>query len=288
MTGPDESPLTAIGGLDPTLRDAPPAPGSPRYQAILETAMTQTTLLPTPATGRPAPTRPARPARRRWVFAGSAVTAVAAALAAVVVLAPGGSKQSPSAVVLTAADHLGAVAGLRADSTYTDRLGQVTRSTIEVDGATARIVDHRSAADGGTLTVTLIGGRRYAQAGGNLSSMPATGDNSLAPYPDAARDVVTAVVGDSAVTRAGTDDVRGTKSTHYHLDMSGTAQHKLSRLPVTELAWFDLDSPQDVRSLDVWVAGGTLRRVTMTATFGTTDTVLYDLGAAITITAPTR
>jgi hypothetical protein len=225
---------------------------------------------------------------RRWAIVGSAATAVIAGLVGVFVSDSGSVPPSQASVVLAAAEQFGSVDSMRADETYTSQLGKVTSSQVELDGTNVKITQNRSAEDGGRLVITLINGRRYAQAGGHLSSVAATGDNTLAPYPGAARDVVKTVAGDSEVTKVGAGEVRGTKATHYHLDMPDAARQKLSRLPKTELAWFDLDSPQDVTSVDVWVTGKTLRRITVNAGFRTSDAVYYDFGAPITITTPTK
>jgi hypothetical protein len=271
MARSDRDPLDLVGGLDPALRDAPPAQGSPRYDAILEQAMTQTT---TPSVTLSETRRP-RPARR-WAYAGAAALAAAAALVAGLVLMP---EKSPagSGIVLTAAEQLTDSTTVRGHSAFDHPGDPTTTADIEWDGRSSRIVFHET---DGIRTVTTVGGMVYEEFGGRITTVKATVGNSLAAYPTSARDVVRAVVTNN--------DVRRVDDHHYRLTMTDSTRQALSGVAKGELAWFDLDSPKDVNSVDIWVTGTRLDRLTMTGSFGTSDMSYTDFGAPITITAPKK
>jgi hypothetical protein len=271
MARSDKDPLKLVGGLDPALRDAPPAPGSPRYDAILESAMTQTTTTPITMTE---PRRP-KPMRRR-AFVGAAALAAAVAVVAVVVPM---SHKSPAAsgIVLTAAEQLSDSTTVRGHATF-DHPGDPTATAdIEWDGKSSRIVFHET---DGIRVVTTIGGTVYEEFGGKINTVKATAANSLAAYPKSARDVVRAVVTNN--------DVQQVKDNHYRLTMTDSTRQALGAVATGELAWFDLDSPQDVTSVDIWISGDRLDRLTMTGSFGSSDMRYTDFGAPITITAPRK
>jgi hypothetical protein len=152
-----------------------------------------------------------------------------------------------------------------------------TTADIEWDGKSSRIVFHEA---GGVRTVTTIAGTIYEEFDGQIQTVQATVANSLAPFPKSARDVVRAVVTNN--------DVHQVEDDHYRLTMTDSSRQALGGVAKGELAWFDLDSPEDVNSVDIWVSGDRLDRLTMTGSFGSSDMRYSDFGAPITITVPKK
>ncbi|PRY30682.1 hypothetical protein [Pseudosporangium ferrugineum] len=245
------------------------------------------------------PIRTAVPApRRRWALL---TTGVAAAAVAAVVLALGQGGPSPSdgtkradagAVLLAAAEQTGKVTTLRFSQPPSGAAGFSAEG--EVSGADWRVVS-KGETPGGTTT-TVIGDVRYVTTGGSTTKEKIPQGERLAPFARAAGDLTRAVSQDRNVVEVGTEDVRGTRTTHYRLTLPARTSaadpaSAVTKLPPDELAWFDLegiDAYSDPVTLDIWVAGDLVRRIAGTvANQGPLTSVeFYDFNAPVTITAP--
>ncbi|MDP9820054.1 hypothetical protein [Spirilliplanes yamanashiensis] len=283
----DDRELDLLRGLDPALRDAPPAPGSARYDAVLERAMTQQTISPAPAPGRTARTPKRR--WRGWAAATGVAAAVVAGAVAVAVL--GGPAPSASAAVLQAADRTGAVTSLRFASRIVDSPAGFA-ATGEVAGADYRIV---RTGEGVTSTTTVVGDDVWETGpDGAVTRGKVEEGDRLAPFGRSAANLVRAVAGDGDVTEVGTERLRGVETTHYRLtvpERTSAAQeaHPLSALPAAELMWFDLEGVDSfgTLTLDVWVAGDLIHQLSAGVAGQSTHVVeFHDFGAAITVTPP--
>lgn len=302
MNAFDEHDLDGLRPLDPALRDAPPAPGSPRYRAILDRAVTQkrSTASNISPAGRTAVR--ARSGRRAWFGWVGAVTAAAASVVAVSVVVLGGSPQSASAAVLAAAERTGQATSLRMEmhlpTVDGDGIPPVRTTTIlgEVKGADFRLVHHSAPVDD-PVTVTVIGDVRYFSSDTGTTSERIPAAERKAPFARAARDVVRAAADASDTEKVGTEKVRGVDTTHYRLTVKpagGSARpvHPLADLPDTELDWFGVASfikkAQADVVVDLWVADGLIRRSDLSAPAEKwrQSTEYFDFEAPITITAP--
>jgi hypothetical protein len=278
MAGPDDEVLAA---LDPTLRDAPPAPGSPRYQAILERAMTQT-LSTAPTSFQPAP------AKRRWKGWTAAAAGLAAAAVAAVMVLPG---QTPSAAaaVLTASDKTAKATTGRAQVVNTgDGAGTSSTANAEFNGADVRIVYPAHA--NGTMIVTMLGDKRITSTPGGAITNEVTVPPSerFTPFARSAADVVRAALSSAAsVQKIGTEKVRGAEATHYRVKLTATSRAALGKLSPSETFWFDLEAPGDVATVDVWVADDLIRRVKVAGDRNST-TEFWDFGSRIEVKRPGR
>jgi len=298
MTAYEDNDLDLIGELDPLRRAAPPAPGSARYEAIREKAMTPTINHTEPA-HRPDTAR--RHRRRRIGIGALATGAVAAAVAVAVAFGTSGTPRPPVAppaaasgpkLLLTAARQTGEVRSLRfAQATHG---GGNFGATGEVAGDRSRVV---STGEGTSSTATIVGDVLYTtSADGRTTHKRLTATDKPVPFARAAADVVRAVTGDADVEVVGSEPVRGVTTTHYRLTISertGAAgpASPLASLPDNELVWFDWDgigAYSGAVTVDVWVAGNLIRRIGGTVAgqepFPTTD--FFDFNAPITITAP--
>lgn len=138
--------------LDPTLHDAPPAPGSVRYEAIRAKAQP-------------------RRARRRMTWA-AAATGVAASVLLATVVVLGGDDKPASAAVLAAAEGTEKVVTLRGTTRSEIKTGGTSTTTIEANGSDLRIVTHD---DIGTITTTIVGDTTYETKSIGLRPRPADG-----------------------------------------------------------------------------------------------------------------
>ncbi|MEV6843739.1 hypothetical protein [Actinoplanes sp. NPDC051411] len=284
MTARDDADLARLSRLDPARPDAAPAPGSLRYDLILEKAMTQTI----------SPPLPSRPAARRgltWrsaVLTGAvAVTLAAAATAGVLATRPG----SASAAVLTAATRTGEVTSLRTVDESVDAGGGHSTTRAEFSGDDLKLVSQDSI---GTDELTVVGGYAWenkTEQGRteNSGKQKLTPQSRLAPFAESTEHVIRAALQDANVKRLGTTEIRGSKATHYRLDLTDVSRAALTALPEAELAWFDLDSVHRSATVDIWIADDLIQRIVVHVPDYMQSTIdFYDFNAPVSITAPTK
>ena len=113
-----------------------------------------------------------------------------------------------------------------------------------------------------------------------------------APYAESSAAIVEAAVSESTVTEVGVEDVRGVEATHYHVRLDDAVIRRLGTLRPNQLSAFELENTSSIRSLDVWISDGYIRRLRVTQNYEAPDSSgttveFYDFGADITITPPT-
>lgn len=309
----DEEALNALADLDPAQADPPPASGSPRHRQILERAMSDQlsntnpnpqrsepteraggTDGPGPASPIAATTARGRPHRARWLaLAGAA--AVVSVIVGVIVLAEPDRPVTPVAALTAAATKTGQVTTLRLSGTD-DAGGENPRTTVtgEIDGAdyTTRFVDtDPQTGERSTSRTTVIGNRRWdTGTDGQTTVKTEPSAQRNAPYPSSSEVVVKAALKGATVTDLGKEEVRGTETTHYRIALGPSGIRALGELTPSQLARFELEYPQGVADLDVWVADDLIRRIHVRQKdeFNGTETIteFYDFGADITIRPP--
>ncbi len=283
MTGSDDWELTELRKVDPALRDAPPAPGSVRYDTILERAMSlQTATTNTNASTNAPMQRP--PRSRRWMGWAAAGTGVAASVLATVVVL-GGDSTSASAAVLAAAERTEKVVSLRGTTQTQDNTGKTTTTTMEANGADMKIVTKDTI---GTVTTTILGDIGYESTsdGQPPRTSPMSADERLAPFADAAANVVQAALDGGEVTDKGTEQVRGADARHYQVTLTAQSRKALAALPATQTAWFEVEDAQKITSIDIWTAGDLIRRIAVAQPELRTTSEFYDFGQPVTVTKP--
>jgi len=298
MTDPDPL-LAALAAIDPTVTDPPPAPGSTRDHQILERAMTATAVPPTPTDDDivvPVDRRVPRRTRRLLALAGAGVAATVVAIVAVTVAGAPGDRPDPVAALTEAAEVTGDVDSLRVHGVYVDEGGTRTLD-VEVDGRDYRLRTHSEpghvdaepdGSDGsGEWTIT-IGDQQWSDEDPEPITIPDELRN--VPFPEASRAVVQAALEGAEVTDEGTEDVGGVEATHYRIDLGAPGVAALRALAPNQVAMFELEYPEHVTSLDVWVADDLIRRIAHTfEEAGATGSVVLDysdFGADITIEPP--
>jgi hypothetical protein len=289
---PDDALLDELTHLDPTMADTPPVPGSSRYHLILEHAMTTTE---TTANNDRGVTDPA-PKRRRRRRIGVAATAAAAAIIAITAIAvfePGRTPAPVSAreALATAAATTGEVSSLRSEATYDSGDEPPTRLTGEIDGLDYTSTFRRVEPDGteNTSTVTVIGTTRWEEADGKVTKTQSPPESNNAPFPQASEAVVKAALTGSNVTDLGTEPVRGQEAQHYRIKLTDESKAALGALDPSQLSRFELEYPEGVVGLEVWVADDLIRRISVRSDWETGEgsTIeFFDFGADITIRPP--
>ncbi|MFI5842953.1 hypothetical protein ACIA8K_24915 [Catenuloplanes sp. NPDC051500] len=284
----EDTTLAVLRSLDPAVDDVPPAPGSARYDDIRRRVMSE---VAPQATGAPEVATPSRhvvrPARRKRLLAwtAAAITAVAASVVAVVAFGGVGGGPAADQVVLVAADTTAKVTSLRGVSETTAEDGGKSSSTVEASGDDLSIVT----VDGlGTITSISIGDTFYEKTEQDAEFRTGTLDpeSTLAPYAESAAAVVRAALRGGTVEEIGEEKVRGAETTHYRLPVTGAARDALAALPAQQTAWFELEQADEVSSIDVWVSGDLIHRITVDQGPRQAAVEFFDFGAPIRITAP--
>ncbi|MCB0993890.1 MAG: hypothetical protein KDB21_02280 [Acidimicrobiales bacterium] len=287
----DDELTQLLGPLDPTRDDPPPVAGSSRHAKILEHAMT-TTLTPRPDTGdavhEPVVALRRRPwANPRRLLAAAAVVVVLGL--GLATLWPGGT-QSAEAAVRSAAAELGEITSLRAEMTIVDEAGTST-AVGEFSGDNAHVVESWTDSDGleHTSAFTVVDDTMWSESAGRIESSPVGPNDRLAPFGTASAAVLRAALTGSEVTDLGEAALDGTTVRHIQLTMTPESRAALAALTPAELAWFELEYPEEVQTIEVHLSGDIIHQLTVVgSTAGTRSIRYFDLGEPVTITAPQR
>lgn len=253
---------------DPASTDASPHAGSVRYLAIKERAMSTTT-------------RPRRAAPLYLRVPAFAVVLVALVVT-VAVLIRSDEPVSAAQRVAAAAERTGSAVSLRAVLRYDD--GRVARAVVD-----GRDVEVR---EGGDVYVT-VGGKAYERGpDGRVRVGVEKPDETLAPFAEASEAVVLAALESDGVTEVGTGTVRGQAATHYRIVLDTAARSRLRALSPGVLGWFELEYPDQVSRIDVWVRDRLIHRIDVEQRYGPEDTPVrsttefFDFGAEVEIVPP--
>jgi len=301
MTSPQDHELTRLRRLDPVRHDAPPEPGSARYNAILEESMSGNDTITPPAARDGRATTSGIPQPRRWsrraiTWAGAAATtALVAAAAGVVALSPaghdvpgsGGGEPQALSIVLAAAENTGRIDSLRISMRRVLAIGERKSVVAAINGKNA---EGTITEDGITRKVVRVGGYEYSvDHTGKVTKrrLTAAENEDLPSFGRASEAVLRAALTGTAVTAVGTEQVRGVQATHYRVPLTAAPRAALRRLGTKTLGWFMLEFPDSVQSVDIWVADNLVRRVVVTTSAGTSTLEYYDFDTPITIKPPT-
>lgn len=284
----DERGWHDLVALDPSGGEAPPTPGSDRYDAIYARATERKTgavSMAVSTAGRSSRGRTGR-APRLVVLAAAAVVVV---LVAVMATGRLGSVDTASAteLVTEAARATGDVSSFRGRLTVEEN-GTVRSSDLEVDGA-----DIQVRGDGRSQSFTVVGDQIWEGDDPTPSSLPPTG--RLAPFGPSSEAVVLAALQSDSAVEIGEEEVSEQPATHYRIELDRTSRRALGRLTPGQLAWFELEYPEEVETLDVWVGDGLIRRIQVVSEWDAdetgpgdlrTTTEFYDFGAQVHIDPP--
>lgn len=76
--------------------------------------------------------------------------------------------------------------------------------------------------------------------------------------------MVTAALSGGHVADLGPAEVDGIEADQYRIEADDATREALAELAPTELAWFELEHPQQVTSIEIWVADDLIRRIEVT------------------------
>lgn len=288
MTAADDELLRALTDADPTRLDQPPAKGSERYLSILEVAMRKETAHETvESSPRKGGARSHLRLIPRPALVAAAVLLIALLAATIVVLRPG-NEANAFATVQAAAVKTGKVERLRATLSieYVDGSSSITQG--EMNGQDARIDTRSLSTDGSAFleSIVVIGDQMW-EAEDNGDPITITPGERLAPFANSCEAIMGAALETKAVSTEGSESIRDVSAKHYGIVLDSASRAALAKLSPGELAWFELEYPEDVNRLDVWVADGLVHRLVVESTLGKATVDFYDFDADISITPPT-
>lgn len=304
----DDDLLELLEQLDPARSEEPPAPGSSRYTAIQEQAMSKNTALvresapesDTDTDTHTGDTTTSTPRSRRplgrWRFV-AAAAAVVVAVGAGVVLRPG-NEPSAEATIVAAAEELAEVTSLRADMHVDNVAFGVGEITIEVSGYDSETVWEGSA-DGSPeeseqiviVTVDNVEYRTDLTGLTTVQTVETYMDEEGASFAESSAAIVTAVLEDADIDEVGTEEVQDVEATHYRVELADAGESALAALPDRQQDWFGLiigDGGLDRNvTVDIWVADGLVRRFDISSPdYGSQSVEFYDFNADIRVTPP--
>ena len=291
----DDALIGALAALDPTTADRPPVPGSTRYLSILEVAISRVPEL-TQADAATGTNEVAGHRRHRRLAASVAAAAIVALAVGIAVVAPGSDPAPASAAkaLAKAAETTGEVTAIRVEATY-ERPGTTNRLVAEVNGTDQRIKAIVTNADGSEerATIVVIDDTIW-EDGAKRTAVPEELNAAYAPSSVA---VVEAILDGSTLEDLGDEDVRGQSARHIRATLTPASRSALSALSPSQVAMFELEYPEAVNTLDVWIADDLIRRIVVTIeadggnngepSTNVATVEFYDFGADISISAPT-
>ncbi len=301
MTDRDEELIEHLQSLDPTGIDAPPAPGSTRYDHIKETIMTniEPSSPPTPPSQQPA-TAEQRPSPPRLLLVGAAAVAVVL-VAAVGLFATGNSTPSAAAAVRAAAQNSADIETFRMTFTSDDLAFLPEGSaTGAVDGNDVHLV-------AGDMEMIRIGDTEWFGQGGQFQSGPA---EVFTPFAEASSQVITAALASDDVTEEGAQILSGIETVRYRIELDDASREALANVPAQSQYWFTAETSEsaevtfdddgnevvvsagrsgfleDADAISLSIADDLIHQIEVST--GTTQFTItfFDFGADITITPP--
>jgi hypothetical protein len=271
-----------LAAADPTITDQPPRASSPRREQILAAARTPDAvpLVESATTTRGRSSRAQRGVR--WIVVAAAAIVV---FLIATVISPNHSGNATSTIVHVAA------ATAKIDSLrirlIDDANGDTTVLTADISGADS----HRVYVSGASrIDTTVIGATQWETIEGVNTKTTVSPDSQLGPFTPASQAVVRAALAGSTVTDLGTERLDQHDAKHYRITLSAEAQTQLGQLPAQQTAWFELESPAQVPSTEIWIADDLIVQIAVNATYATTTVTFFDFNAdiSISINAPTK
>ncbi|MEO6627959.1 MAG: hypothetical protein ABIP03_05260 [Aquihabitans sp.] len=126
---------------------------------------------------------------------------------------------------------------------------------------------------------------------GKHTALPEQRNAAYAPSSEA---VVKAILDGSTLKDLGDQDVRGATARHIRATLTPASRTALAALSPSQVAMFELENPDKIDTLDLWIADDLIRRMRVAADWGengqpevnVATIEFYDFGADITIAAP--
>ena len=160
------------------------------------------------------------------------------------------------------------------------------RLTAEFVGDDARIASESG--DGSNASVmTVLGDTVWYESGGEVMSESRTENDHLTPFAEASALVIDAALDGSRIEDLGRVDLDGVAVDRYRLEMTAESRSALAALTPQELAWFELEYPDSVSTIEVLVGDELIRGITVHGRDDVREMRFADFDAVIGIDAPT-
>lgn len=247
----------------------------------LDTSATDTSPMP------PQHSTARRHPRRTWRLAAGTAAATLVAAGGFVLLQSNDAPTAQAALV-SAANAMDEITSLEGELTSTVPGVSEGTTRVRVSGDDLQFTNESRYADGHTeaSTFTVVDWIGYETIGGQTTTRPVSPDEVGAPFGPSSAAVIAAALQGSEVTERGEAAIDGVVTTRYDVQLTDTSIAALSALTPNELGWFELEYPNDVKTLSVWIADDLVHQIEISQRDQTTRTRFYNFGGEITITAP--
>lgn len=194
---------------------------------------------------------------------------------------------SAHAAVTGAAEALGRTASLEGNLTTSSSEG-TSRSTIAVSKDAFQIRDETTYADGHRESAArvMVDGYLYETVDGLTTRTVADPDSAPAPFARSSRAVIDAVAGNSNIDVIGNQDLGGLITTRYDIRLDAGSIEALSKLRRDELAWFELEYPDQVDTVQLWISDGMIHQMEIHSQDQWTRLEFHSFGEPVHIEAP--
>lgn len=164
-----------------------------------------------------------------------------------------------------------------------------SRSTIRTIGDAIQVQTETTYADGHTEASeqVIIDGFIYETTTGRTTREPVAPHQVPAPFARSSAAVIKAALTDARIVLAGSENIGSVATTRYDVELSGGSIKALSGLEPNELSWFELENPDRVEYLRLWISDGDIKRLEVQSGVQHTQVEFQQVNADTSISAPT-
>ena len=215
------------------------------------------------------------------------VAAAVVVTAAVGIVLAGPSAPPAYATVVVAAEALGDIEALEGSLTRSSP-SRTSESTFRANGAAFQLRSEATYADGHVEASeqVLVDGYLYETIDGQTSRTLADPEQVPAPFARSSSAVISAATTGADVEDLGSEDLGAVSARRYDIRLGPDSVEALSKLERSELAWFELEYPERVDTMRVWIADGVIRQMELRSADQTTRIEFHNLGQEVDIDTP--
>lgn len=297
MSERDDEIAELLPSLDPAAIDAPPEPGSIRYDHIEDTIMTNIGSTTPTDLPPPEPSTPALAGTSRRLILLGAAAALVAVVGLGLLLAPT-STSGAEATVRTAAENSAEVTDFRIIFASDDfDFVPGGEAMVDIDGENVHMI-------AGDQEYIRFGDTEWFGEGGEFQSAPVV--ETWTPFGQASAEVVSAALSSEQVDDEGSETIRGTETTRYRIELDQPAREALAEVPSQSQYWFIAEGEEDAEFdesgtevpgqrygfledaevITIWVADELIHQIEVSTETTTFAFTFFDFGADITVTPP--
>lgn len=223
-----------------------------------------------------------RPTRRRALTAAAAVIVLIASATVLATRTP-----SAEAVVRSASTDLRTTRSLKAQLARTTTAGKSATSLVAAGDTfhlrtSTQFTDGRSEAS----EQTYVDGYLYERVGETTTRTPAEPERLPAPFAQSSAAIIEAAATGADIAGVAATTRDGTAATRYDIALTPKSRRALSRLQPNQLAWFELENPDQVELLQLWIVDDEVREVRARSDATALSITFQRPNTPSTITAP--